>query len=264
LQSLIPFFVAENWLHAKLYETLTARQRENMLLTILAWAAGLAAAPLETATIPAGAKVAVMAGTFDPITLGHERLVQWGLDNGFDFVVVIPDTMTSHKENATPHPTRLAMTQAAFADEPRILVPSIDGNYGERFASGVMKALNSRPEPIDAAIFIGADAVERYQKIPRQALGATSRFVVFDRIFDSSSTVPDNIQGIPVTVVSENSNSVSSTGVREFLKNNPRFFAGAIPEERELPLRAAVIDYIRRNKLYIPPCLGMKLTHDAM
>ncbi len=67
-------------------------------------------------------KIAVFPGSFDPFTLGHESIVQRGLQL-FDKIIVAIGTNTE-KSDYFPLETRLDWIRKVFTGEPRIEVAS--------------------------------------------------------------------------------------------------------------------------------------------
>ncbi len=67
-------------------------------------------------------KIAVFAGTFDPITIGHLDIVRRGLDL-FDKIVIAIGVNTK-KQNLFDLEKRLAWIREIFKDEPKISVES--------------------------------------------------------------------------------------------------------------------------------------------
>ena len=70
-------------------------------------------------------KRAVFPGSFDPITVGHESVIQRGLEL-FDEIIVAMGTNTT-KKYLYDKATRLEGIEAAFKDESRIVVMEFEG-----------------------------------------------------------------------------------------------------------------------------------------
>jgi len=90
-------------------------------------------------------RLAVYPGTFDPLTYGHMSLIKRGL-GVFDQVVLAVAHSTPKKTCFTLE-ERVAMAQAAFADQPRILVEPFDGLLIEyvtkRGAGAILRGLRA-------------------------------------------------------------------------------------------------------------------------
>jgi pantetheine-phosphate adenylyltransferase len=70
-------------------------------------------------------RIAIYAGSFDPITRGHEDLMRRSL--GFADRLVVAVAKNASKTPVFTMDERVALIRAAMADEPRIEVKSFDG-----------------------------------------------------------------------------------------------------------------------------------------
>jgi nicotinate-nucleotide adenylyltransferase len=71
--------------------------------------------------------IGLLGGTFDPPHLGHVALARAGIDHfGLERLLVAPTGRTPGKEAVSDPETRLALTEAAFADVPGAEVSRID------------------------------------------------------------------------------------------------------------------------------------------
>jgi pantetheine-phosphate adenylyltransferase len=72
-------------------------------------------------------RTALCAGSFDPLTLGHEDVVRRALAVADRIVVAVSHSPTSAKSAMFPVPERVAMIREAFADEPRVEAAEFQG-----------------------------------------------------------------------------------------------------------------------------------------
>lgn len=70
-------------------------------------------------------RTAVYSGTFDPITLGHEDVARRAA--GLFDELIIAVAVAHHKTTRFSLPQRIALAQAALADQPHIRVMPFDG-----------------------------------------------------------------------------------------------------------------------------------------
>ena len=70
-------------------------------------------------------RIAIYAGSFDPITRGHEDLMRRSL--GFADRLIVAVAKNASKTPVFTMDERVALIRAAMADEPRIEVKSFDG-----------------------------------------------------------------------------------------------------------------------------------------
>lgn len=72
-------------------------------------------------------RVALYVGSFDPIHLGHQTIIESTVSQGFaDYVLVVPNNMTLHKPNATPYEKRRDMLEVLYIDHPSVIYPDRD------------------------------------------------------------------------------------------------------------------------------------------
>jgi pantetheine-phosphate adenylyltransferase len=72
-------------------------------------------------------RIAIYPGSFDPMTLGHENIVERAL-NLFDSVIVaVAHRRTQKKEGLFPIDERLNIIREAFKNEPRVQPAEFDG-----------------------------------------------------------------------------------------------------------------------------------------
>lgn len=74
---------------------------------------------------PITAVTAIYAGTFDPLTLGHEDLVRRGARLFSEVVVAV--AAAHHKTTLFSQAERVEMARDALADQPRVRVLGFDG-----------------------------------------------------------------------------------------------------------------------------------------
>ena len=69
----------------------------------------------------------VYPGSFDPLTLGHDDLIQRALRLADDVVVAVAHTATQAKRSAFSVEERVALIEEVYAHEPRVRVVAFDG-----------------------------------------------------------------------------------------------------------------------------------------
>jgi nicotinate-nucleotide adenylyltransferase len=115
-------------------------------------------------TNPAGARIGVMGGTFDPIHHGHlvaasEVAHAFSLDE----VVFVPTGQPEDKVGASAAEDRYLMTVIATASNPRFSVSRVDiDRPGPTYTIDTLRDLRAARGPDDRLFFItGADALAR-------------------------------------------------------------------------------------------------------
>jgi pantetheine-phosphate adenylyltransferase len=71
--------------------------------------------------------IAVCPGSFDPITLGHEDIIQRGLRFADRVIVAVAHRATHAKQGLFTVDERLEMIRDVYADEPRVEAAEFDG-----------------------------------------------------------------------------------------------------------------------------------------
>jgi pantetheine-phosphate adenylyltransferase len=72
-------------------------------------------------------RVAVYPGSFDPITRGHENIVERALSLFDNVIVAVAHRRTQKKEGLFKIAERVAMIEQAFEGEPRVTASEFDG-----------------------------------------------------------------------------------------------------------------------------------------
>jgi pantetheine-phosphate adenylyltransferase len=72
-------------------------------------------------------RIAIYPGSFDPMTRGHENIVQRALSLFDEVIVAVAHRRTQKKEGLFSIDERVAMIASAFAHEPRVKATEFDG-----------------------------------------------------------------------------------------------------------------------------------------
>jgi pantetheine-phosphate adenylyltransferase len=86
-------------------------------------------------------RTALCAGSFDPITHGHEDVIRRALAIADRVVVAVSHSPTSAKSAMFTVPDRVEMIREAFADEPRVEAGEFQGllvEYARRIGASVL------------------------------------------------------------------------------------------------------------------------------
>lgn len=112
-----------------------------------------------------GAKIGYYIGSFDPLHLGHQRVIDQALNSGHvDYLLIYPVPGGDQYKNRTGLPLRLKMIASVYQNHPRVL-----------FTHWSPKELQDRFSPIASDIdiigIIGSDLVTETLLGPDKALG---------------------------------------------------------------------------------------------
>lgn len=75
----------------------------------------------------APARVAIVPGSFDPFTVGHEDIVRRALGFADEVVVAVGHTATQSKRHLLSVQDRLELIRDCFSDEPRVSTADFQG-----------------------------------------------------------------------------------------------------------------------------------------
>lgn len=193
-------------------------------------------------------KIGILGGTFDPPHFGHLALANAALEQlELDEVMFLPANTNPFKQGkrSSPAKQRFEMTQLLVKDQPKMAVSDMEITRG-----GVSYTIDTIGElqmvqPAEYWIILGADSLKGFEswKNPQRILKA-ARLAVAARLpivrSELLRTVPEDFHA-RIDIVEMESMPQSSTEIRDRV-------------ERNLPIQSytspAVVDYIKRNKLY--------------
>lgn len=93
---------------------------------VISFSAGVSALPFSEAVekVKSARSVAVFVGTFDPIHLGHQIIIESVAQKAdIDLVLVVPNNLTLHKPKASPYQRRLALLEHLYRDSEHVIYP---------------------------------------------------------------------------------------------------------------------------------------------
>lgn len=219
-------------------------------------------------------KVGYYIGSFDPLHLGHEGVVQEVLKQGLcDYVLIYPAWGGDAYKNRTDVTLRLDMLFATFKDHPKVIVtrlnpqdlqgvlmqdneshliagkPSVKSSIEDVKYIGIIgsdTALGMMEDQKKRSIFMrGIKISDKYKEHTIGGLMAipVSEFVISVRTGDSLDQLEGKIEDRPIlkSIVAPHPEA-SSTNVRKLLKSG-----GSI----EHLVNAEVAKIIKNNKLYV-------------
>ncbi len=190
---------------------------------------------------PAGLRLAIFGGTFDPVHNAHLAVARAALASfRLDAVWLVPAERPPHKQGVThaPFEDRFHMLELACRGEPQLLPSRLEQESACSYSIDTIAKVRARLAPADTLFFlIGADAfaeIESWRRWPDVV--AAVQFIVVARpghryrMPPGAAVHPLDSVGLPV----------SSSAIRRQLAS------GAQPVE----VPPAVLDYIRARGLY--------------
>ena len=193
-------------------------------------------------------ELCIFSGTFNPIHNGHLYMAEYVIKHfGIPKILFIPAFVPPMKD--TPKELanhRYKMTELAIKNNPHFEISDIEFRHsGKSYTYLTIKELYEIYQ-IDGKIniIIGTDAFEGLDRwYESEKLRKLVRFIVFVRKNDFDITKYDNMKtkGYDFKFARMQFNDISSTGIRNMIKNN-QDLSGLLPEEVER--------YIKENGLY--------------
>ncbi|WPU65994.1 hypothetical protein [Peredibacter starrii] len=197
-------------------------------------------------------KIAIVAGTYDPFTYGHEYMGKAIIEKlPFDCVVYLPTQDPPHKI-ASPFQTRYEMLEAALKDKPNYFYPAQeDTKLSPKAYVEKLKTLGQQKE-VFAVLGSDLSPQTKMYYINEFRLGPDG-YIVTGRGAGEKVEIADAFKNKPLHVV-EVPESYSSTQARKwFVQNDDVYFAKDVPAERYPNdiLNPEVSKYIKENGLYL-------------
>lgn len=188
-----------------------------------------------------GMRVGILGGTFDPPHRGHLQVLRHVRDQvQLDDVLVIPAGQPWQKSDVVASAAhRLAMTRAAFADIPGVIVSAVEVDRpGPAYTVDTLRALHEQRPDAQFFLILGADAAAGLSTWhePEQ-VRALATLVVVTRTGAADGAVPADALIVPMDPI-----DISSTEIRQRCARSERIDDLVPP---------AVASYIHEHQLYL-------------
>jgi nicotinate-nucleotide adenylyltransferase len=107
---------------------------------------------------PCPARVGILAGAFNPVTVAHMALARASLSQVGEVIFVLPKVFPHKPYHGAPFAQRVEMLHAALADEPAFSIAAADGGLFVDIAAECREAYG---EDARLTFLCGRDAAER-------------------------------------------------------------------------------------------------------
>ena len=214
--------------------------------------------------------IGLLGGSFDPIHAGHVQLARDAMTQlGLERVLFVPAGLPWQKGPATDSEHRVKMIELAIANEPDFALDRRElERPGPSYTVDTLEQLRDEFGPSrPLVLLIGADQLQRLDTWHRwQDLVGLAHVAVAQRpghgrdpdgavarwVRQHAGRAADVAQRPAGTVVQFAMTPVdcSSTAIRAALQAALRAGAPAPADQTQLGLAPAVLDYVRRNRLY--------------
>lgn len=194
-------------------------------------------------------KIAIFGGSFNPIHLGHVKMVQYLCENfDFDKILIIPAGIPSHKESySVSGVERYNMCKLAFESLPRVEVSSIEIDSQKTcYTIDTLMKLKSIYKNAAFYEIIGEDSANSFHTWKDfEMVLKESQIIVFRREGQKSIFTQDKEN--PFTFLQAPYFQYSSTQIRDYLEKNTK--KDSLKKLKEM-LPEKVLNYILERDLY--------------
>lgn len=171
-------------------------------------------------------RIAIYGGSFNPMHIGHEKIVDYVLNNlNMDKIIIIPVGIPSHRENNLEQSdTRLKICKEIFKGNKKIEVSDIEiKSEGKSYTyDTLLKLMDLYGENNEFFEIIGEDSLKSLKTWKNyEELLKICKFIVFRRKDDKNIQIDEEFLNNENIIILENEYyDISSTEIRNMVKNN--------------------------------------------
>ena len=171
-------------------------------------------------------RIAIYGGSFNPMHIGHEKIVDYVLNNlNMDKIIIIPVGIPSHRENNLEQSdTRLKICKEIFKGNKKIEVSDIEiKSEGKSYTyDTLLKLIDLYGENNEFFEIIGEDSLKNLKTWKNyEELLKICKFIVFRRKDDKNIQIDEEFLNNKNIIILENEYyDISSTEIRNMVKNN--------------------------------------------
>ena len=171
-------------------------------------------------------RIAIYGGSFNPMHIGHEKIVDYVLNNlNIDKIIIIPVGIPSHRENNLEQSdTRLKICKEIFKGNKKIEVSNIEiKSEGKSYTyDTLLKLMDLYGENNEFFEIIGEDSLKSLKTWKNyEELLKICKFIVFRRKDDKNIQIDEEFLNNKNIIILENEYyDISSTEIRNMVKNN--------------------------------------------
>ena len=171
-------------------------------------------------------RIAIYGGSFNPMHIGHEKIVDYVLNNlNMDKIIIIPVGIPSHRENNLEQSdTRLKICKEIFKGNKKIEVSDIEiKSEGKSYTyDTLLKLIDLYGENNEFFEIMGEDSLKSLKTWKNyEELLKICKFIVFRRKDDKNIQIDEEFLNNKNIIILENEYyDISSTEIRNMVKNN--------------------------------------------
>ena len=170
-------------------------------------------------------KIAIYGGSFNPMHIGHEKIVDYVLKNlNMDKIIIIPVGIPSHRENNLEQSnTRLKICREIFKNNKKVEVSDIEIKSEKKSYTydTLLKLIEIYGKDNEFFEIIGEDSLKNLKTWRNyKELLNLSKFIVFRRKDDKNTKIDSEFLINKNIIILENEYyNISSTEIRNKVKN---------------------------------------------
>ena len=170
-------------------------------------------------------KIAIYGGSFNPMHIGHEKIVDYVLENlNMDKIIIIPVGIPSHRENNLEQSdTRLKICKEIFKNNKKVEVSDIEIKSKEKSYTydTLLKLIQIYDKDNEFFEIIGEDSLKNLKTWRNyKELLNLSKFIVFRRKDDKDIEIdPEFLNNKNIIILENEYYDISSTEIRNKVKN---------------------------------------------
>ena len=170
-------------------------------------------------------KIAIYGGSFNPMHIGHEKIVDYVLKNlNMDKIIIIPVGIPSHRENNLEQSnTRLKICREIFKNNKKVEVSDIEIKSEKKSYTydTLLKLIEIYGKDNEFFEIIGEDSLKNLKTWKNyKELLKLSKFIVFRRKDDKNTKIDSEFLINKNIIILENEYyNISSTEIRNKVKN---------------------------------------------
>ncbi|QYR64882.1 nicotinate (nicotinamide) nucleotide adenylyltransferase [Fusobacterium animalis] len=192
-------------------------------------------------------KIAIYGGSFNPMHIGHEKIVDYVLKNlDMDKIIIIPVGIPSHRENNLEQSnTRLKICREIFKNNKKVEVSDIEIKSEEKSYTydTLLKLIKIYGKDNKFFEIIGEDSLKNLKtwKNYKELLNLC-KFIVFRRKDDKNTEIDSEFLNNKNIIILENEYyNISSTEIRNKVKNG-KDITGLVNEKVKKIIEKEYID----------------------
>ncbi len=197
--------------------------------------------------------IAIFGGTFNPVHLGHKKLLESVMKAvDFEKVIILPDRIPPHKQavDLASGRDRLNMCRLSFGDIPKVEISDWElNNHGKSYSVVALRHFHQK-YPDDKLFFVmGSDMLLSFHEwyCYEEILSLASIICISRKSDDTEKRLSDYAVKLTekageVIILNAEPFEISSSEIRQRLKNG---------EDCSCYLDKNVVQYISENNLYL-------------